>query len=388
MHKLLATVILLFLTLPAIAATKVTVQQLDDRLNELYQQRKSDEATATKLKDLQLTEQLTTAEMNSFTRYAPGPLTTTQIRILAVDSSLLPPPPGDLPSDPTPDHPTQAAIMAKAVDYAAQQYAHLPKLVADKQTIRFQNGVTQLRTDSSTTSNIASGDPSSDLVANQYLLMLGAHTTTVQSENGIEAPPPVVKQKDPASQNGQVSQGGAGLVLGIILIDAAKGEMSWLRWQTIYGKKVAVFAFSVNKKQSHYKVNYCCFPVMENVGSSGSVNKSAMMPDIASQPGGTSTTFKSFTANPGYHGEFYIDPETGTILRLVTKADLKPTDPVQQEDIRVDYAPVDIAGKQYVVPVKSSILTEVAPYGDSYVKYTTRRTLFDVSYQNYRPVAQ
>jgi hypothetical protein len=387
MHKLLATVILLFLTLPAIAATKVTVQQLDDRLNELYQQRKSDEATATKLKDLQLTEQLTTAEMNSFTRYAPGPLTTTQIRILAVDSALLPPPPSDLPSDPAPDHPTQAAIMAKAVDYAAHQYAHLPKLIADKQTIRFQNGVTQLHTDSGTTSNFASGDPSSSNVVNQYLLLLGAHTTTVQSENGIEVPPPIVKQKDPASQNGQVSQGGAGLVLGIILVDAAKGEMSWLRWQTIDGRKVAVFAFSVNKKQSHYKINYCCFPVMENVGSSGAVNQNPMMPAITAQPGGTSTSFKSFTAAPGYHGELYVDPETGTILRLITKAELKPTDPVQQEDIRVDYAPVDIAGKQYVVPVKSSILTEVAPYGDSYMKYTTRRTLFDVTYQNYRPVA-
>ena len=112
-----------------------------------------------------------------------------------------------------------------------------------------------------------------------------------------------------------------------------------------------------------------------------------MMPAITAQPGGTSTSFKSFTAAPGYHGELYVDPETGTILRLITKAELKPTDPVQQEDIRVDYAPVDIAGKQYVVPVKSSILTEVAPYGDSYMKYTTRRTLFDVTYQNYRPVA-
>ena len=201
--------------------------------------------------------------------------------------------------------------MAKAVDYASHQYAHLPKLIADKQTIRFQNGVTQLHTDSATTSNFASGDPSSSNVVNQYLLLLGAHTTTVQSENGIEVPPPVVKQKDPASQNGQVSQGGAGLVLGIILVDAAKGEMSWLRWQTIDGKKTAVFAFSVNKKQSHYKINYCCFPVMENIGSSGSVGKSAMMPTIASQPGGISTSFKSFTAAPGYRGSGWRDRDQG-----------------------------------------------------------------------------
>jgi hypothetical protein len=113
-----------------------------------------------------------------------------------------------------------------------------------------------------------------------------------------------------------------------------------------------------------------------------------MMPAIASQPGGISTTFKPFTAAPGYHGELFVDPETGIIVRLITKADLKNTDPVQQEDIRVDYGPVEIAGKQYIVPVNSSILTEVAPYGDSYVKYSTRRTLFDVTYQNYKLAAQ
>jgi hypothetical protein len=156
----------------------------------------------------------------------------------------------------------------------------------------------------------------------------------------------------------------------------------------IDGKKTAVFAFVVGKKQSHYKLNYCCFPVMENVGSSGAVNQSAMMPTVAAQPGGTSTSFKPFTAAPGYHGELFVDPETGIIVRLVTKADLKNTDPVQQEDIRVDYGPVDINGKQFIVPISSDILTEVAPYGDSYVKYSTRRTLFDVTYQNYRPVGQ
>ena len=54
-----------------------------------------------------------------------------------------------------------------------------------------------------------------------------------------------------------------------------------------------------------------------------------------------------------YHGELFVDSATGAILRLITKADLKPTDFVLQEDIRVDYSPThsaDQPDKQYIVP--------------------------------------
>jgi hypothetical protein len=375
--------IAIFLTGSLRASTKVTVQQLSSLLSEFHQNGKSDEAEATKLKELELSEQLSIATMNSFTQYDPGPLTTTQIRILAVESALLPPPKSDLPSDAAPDTADEAAIMNRAVDYAAHRYADTPELMAEKQTIRFQNGVTKIQTNSGTYGNFSSGDPGMNAV-NPYLLMLGAHTETVQSEHGIELQPRGEKQKDPANQNGQISQGGAGLVLGVILVDAAKGDISWLRWEMVNGKKTAVFSFSVDKKQSHYKVNYCCFPVMENIGGGGSVNRTQSMPAIMAQPGGTATNFTSFSAHPGYHGELFVDPETGTILRLITKADLKPTDLVQQEDIRVDYGPVEVAGKQYVVPLHSMILTQVVPNGNSFAKYSTRRTLFDIAYTNYR----
>ena len=192
-----------FLATPSHASTKVTVQQLGTMLDELHQQGKPDEAVATKLKELVLTEQLSLASMNGFTRDEPGPLTTTQIRILGVESALLPPPPGDLPSDPAPERPVQAAIMSRALDYAAKQYAQLPKLSADKQTIRFQNGVTGVHTNSGTFSNFASGDPGMNAV-NPYLLMLGVHTTAVESEHGIVLAEPVEKQKNPAGQNGQI----------------------------------------------------------------------------------------------------------------------------------------------------------------------------------------
>jgi hypothetical protein len=387
MRRLLGVLTLLvFAVSPLMAANKVTVKQLDEFLAEQHSASKSDDAVATKLKEMELTEQLTTATMNSFTRYEPGPLTVTQIRILAVSSALLPPPATDLPTAAAPDAAAQAAIMAKAVDYASKVYAHLPKMTANKTTIRYQNGVNYVATDSGTGSNMAGGNLTVR-PEDQFVRMLGQNTTEVQSDGGIEVPPAKVKQSDPASQNGQVSQGGAGLVLGLVLTDAAKGKLNWLRWQTVDGKQVAVFAFDVPKKQSQYKLDYCCFPERSNVGSAvpmgGSGLAGASATGNISSPHGSSVTWHNFKATPGYKGEIFIDPETGTILRLITEAELKPSDLVHREDIRVDYGQVDVDGKPYIVPVKSFVLTEVVPNGDSFVKFSTRLTLFEVEYSNY-----
>jgi hypothetical protein len=285
---------------------------------------------------------------------------------------MLSPPASDIPTAAAPDQAAQSAMIARAVDYDTHQYAILPKLSAEKVTTRYQNGVEYIQTNSGAGSNFANGSLELKPV-NPYLRMIGQHTTEVQSEGGIELPPAKTKAVDPGSQNGQVSQGGAGMVLGAILMDAAKGKITWLRWETVNDKQTAVFGFAVDKKQSHYTVNYCCFPVRENIGAATGIT-----------PAGSVTTFKAFSAKPGYHGELFIDPETGTIVRLITQAELKPTDLVHFEDMRTDYGQVDIGGKQYIVPVKSIVLTEVVPNGDSYVKYSVRRTFFDVDYKSYQ----
>ena len=75
------------------------------------------------------------------------------------------------------------------------------------------------------------------------------------------------------------------------------------------------------------------------------------------------------------------------MLRLILQAELKLTDYVQQEDTRIDYAPAEIGGKQYVVPARSIMLTTVVPSGQSFQRVTMRRTLFDIRYSNYQSAA-
>jgi hypothetical protein len=41
---------------------------------------------------------------------------------------------------------------------------------------------------------------------------------------------------------------------------------------------------------------------------------------------GTATFFEPFNSTVGYHGEVFVEPETGTVVRLIFQAELKPTD--------------------------------------------------------------
>jgi hypothetical protein len=369
--------VLLLATSPAWAAKKITVQQLKETLVSLQQAKKGDEDVANRLKDVELSEELTRSVMNDLAQYIPGQLSTEQLEILEGRSAILAPPASDLSAATTPNVATQKAILAKAVDYVTKIYMQNPHLSADKTTSRFQDGVENIRTNSGMTSNMPNIGHAWDLPS-IYMRLLGSHTAQVESDKGVEKLV-VVKNKVPWGQNGQISEGGLGPVLSVILEDAAAGgKLNWLRWETVNGRQTAVYSFSVDKKKSRYEVNYCCFPVTEDAGRMGYEGVEANFQ--------TGTDWKPFKTIVGYHGEFFIDPDTGTVVRLVTQAALKPTDFVHQEDMRIDYGPVPVGNRTYMLPLDSFTITEVVPNGDNYAaRYSIRHTLFTAAYQNYRP---
>jgi hypothetical protein len=97
------------------------------------------------------------------------------------------------------------------------------------------------------------------------------------------------------------------------------------------------------------------------------------------------TSYRPFKRTVSYHGEFYVDPDEGTILRLITYAELKPTDYAHQEAVRTDYSPIVVDGKEYVLPLDSFTVNEVVPGGESNsIAYSVRHTLFSVTYANYQ----
>lgn len=394
MKRIGCMLVVLMLATPSWAAKKVTVQQLRDMLSSLQQAKKSDENVAGELKQVELSEELTGPNMNSLGAYGPGQLTLEQIYVLQAKSAILPPPAADLPATPAPDAATQKAILDKAMDYATKTFAQLPRLTATKTALRFQDNVETVAASSGM--NSAASDSivgGGQVAADKFVHYYNSTEIPVEMQNGAEKLS-TVKDKTLWGANKQIALQGQIPVLNTVLAEAqATGSIAWVRWETVYGRTAAVYTFSVDKKKSHYAVNYCCFPNVDQTGTARfSGQMGTGMPGGSAGAGGgakgnlqTNTDWSShFKSTVPYHGEIFINPESGIVVRLITIAEFKNSDMVHQEDQRIDYGPLTIEGKDIVVPVETFINTEVVPNGDSGAKgYSTRRTLFTAKYKDY-----
>ena len=377
MKKIVFVLCLLFPAPFAMSAVPptISVAQLDQLMSSLAAAHKTDDEIAIRLETIHLNEQVTAQELQSLLATHPGPKTTQQIMILTLDSSQLAPPASDIPALPAPSAADQADLVKKATTIALDTFPKIPLLNADKKSLRFQNGVGFIKNTSGNGGSMSNSNGYSEIAEPIALSLVDMQTTHVVTRAGVEDAPAIIKQRDPGGQLGQVSQTVPGLSLVAVLGDLAKTTPTWLRWQNINTRQTAVFAFTIQRKQSSYKISYCCFPQDEHIGSQmGFAGNN-----------GTATSFAPYKSAPGYHGELYIDMKTGLIVRLITKADPKVTEFVHQEDIRTDYEPTMVGETPYILPTHVTILSTVVPNGDSFAKFSTRRTLFDITYGNYRP---
>jgi len=142
-------------------------------------------------------------------------------------------------------------------------------------------------------------------------------------------------------------------------------------------------------------VKVCCFPTINQTGIArfytSTTARSLGGEDAASNGGGgvagnyqTNTEWHDFSTTVPYHGEVFIDPNTGIVVRIITQADFKPGEVVHQVDTRIDYGPVKLGSSAVIVPVKSFVNTVVVPGGESGTGiYATRCTLFTSEYKSY-----
>jgi hypothetical protein len=380
---------------PAWCAKKVTVAELKDQLASMHKDNKSDADVANALKQLELSEQLTRDTMNSLIADVPGPLTTEQIYVLEARSALLSPPASELPTAAAPDAAAQKAMLDKTADYVSKNYGQLPALSATKTTIRFQDNV-EAAAPSSGIHGSASDVSTGTGFVNPYQFIHYINSTDAQvvNDHGAEKMPSA-KDKTPWGANKMIALQEPDPSLTTVFQEAQEaGDVKWLRWETVNGKQAAVYAFDVPKKKAHFAVNVCCFPDVSQTGVA--TFQSASAGSARGSGGGgakgnfqTNTNWNDYKASVPYHGEFFVDPDSGIVVRLITVADLKPTEVVHQVDERIDYGPVTVGGKMMVLPIKTIINTEVVPNGDSGAagRFSIRRTLFTSEYKDYQPAS-
>jgi hypothetical protein len=380
--------LLLLVSTPAWSAKKMTVDEVKDMLQALHQQSKGDAEVADALKQVQLTEELTRTMMNNLVPTVPGPLSTEQIYVLEARSAMLAPPASDLPTTAALDAAAQQALIAKADAYATKTYAQLPAISATRTTLRFQDNVQALAASSGmhgSATEVTTGSGSAN--AFQYVRYINATDAAISSERGEERLP---EDKTRWGANGMISLMQPDPNLAQVWGEARDaGAVKWVRWELINGKPAAVFSFEVPKKKTRLAVNVCCFPKIEQAGTVHFMSASGAGGSTPGGPGGakgnlqTNTEYDPYKSVAPYHGEFFIDPETGIVVRMITQAELKPTEMVRQVDTRIDYGPVTIGDKSLVLPVKTVVDTEVVPYGESGGgTYHTRCTLFTSEYKN------
>ena len=379
---------------PAWCTRKITVGQLEDMLRSMQETKKTDADVATALKQVELSEELTVAAMNGMVAYVPGPLSTEQIYVLEARSATLAPPAADLPAAPAPDAATQQAMLGKATAYVTKTYEQLPALTATKTTLRFQDNLEAVAPSSgvkgSATEVVTTAGFSNPATFVHYINSTEAQ---VASEHGAEKMP-AEKDKTPWGANRMIALQEPDPSLGVVLQEAqAAGSIQWLRWEMVNGKQAAVYSFTVPRKKSRMALNVCCFPDVTQAGVARfyTATTASTMGGGGSGTGGvagnmqSNTDWHNYKTTAPYHGQLFIEPATGIVVRMITMAELKPSDVVHELDTRVDYGPVKVGEKTLIVPVKTVINTEVVPNGDSGAgAYSTRCTLFTSEYKNYQ----
>lgn len=394
MKRLGWLVVFMLAAAPAWSAKKIAVGQLEELLRSMHQDKKSDADVATALKQVELSEELTVNTMISLVAYVPGPLSTEQIYVLEARSANLAPPAADLPTAAAPDAAAQQAMLARTANYVAKIYQQQPNLTATKTTLRFQDNVETVAPSSGVAGSATEvvttpgfSNPAS------YIHYINSAEAPVVSEHGAEKMP-AEKDKTPWGLNKMIALEEPDPGLGAVFQEAqAAGSIKWLRWELVNGKQTAVYSFTVPKKKSHLALNVCCFPdvIQSGIARFYTATTGPVMGGGGGGGGGvagnmqTSTNWHNYKATAPYHGQLFIDAATGIVVRMSTMAELNPSEVVHQVDTRIDYGPVKVGDAMLMVPVKTVIITEVVPNGDSGAGgYTTRRTLFTSEYKNYQ----
>ena len=367
MRKLILLIISLAMIAPCDAATHTfTVEQLRQKLAALQTAGKNDESCAQQLNSLKMTEQLTQPTLDRITaEFKPGPKTALSLKMLADFSAFLEPPAGELLDKAPPEIAVQQAMLKSAIDFVGVTLHQMPDFLATRLTDSYDD-IPELVTHSGWA-------PQTDL---HLAASFSSHITYRNGKEVLDLQPDSsgAKLKNDSSPVGLVSFGEFGPALGTTLTDASKGTLKWSHWEQSVAGPVAVFHYEVPPAASHYWVNYCCVRGAQD--SAGAVAFGLDAKDASAQS-------DSYHGTPSYHGNLYLDPATGNVLRVTVESDLKPSDPITRAAISVDYAPVEIGGNSYICPGHSIAISSTKSHAKGDMSDMETLRINEVSFTDY-----
>jgi VWFA-related protein len=295
------------------AGAGVAVRQLEGILAAAYSAGTSDEATAAKIARLDLNERLTGATLLRLSS-GVGIRTAEALELQADRSAFLDPPADEIPPGERPSAAEQRAIAERAAAYTVAYVKELPNLVCTRTVHRFDDldtrGRGQLRLH--------------DMLIGELTVRDGAESFRIQNAGLITAQADWTGSFE-QMPNRMTTSGEFGSILAEPF--AARTTFAWRRWETLNGKRVAVFGYSVPQTASRFTLFW--YGTRHNQGT-------------------------RVSQQAAYEGELSIEPASGAILRVTQQAvDLPGSFPVKQARTAVEYGPVLLAGDSFLFPARS-----------------------------------
>jgi hypothetical protein len=316
-----------FASLLGVSQTQtLTVKQLAEFLKssaEFIQKRQATDAqVAGYLAKVKMRERLSDAIIEDIQSQTElGPRTMAALKALRDRSQelasvgRLEPPPKPTPIPP-PSAEEQAAIMSEVRDYALNYSGTLPDFICTEVQRRMIAPLPGTRN---------GGPPGSDphWYAQDTLQIRLSYFNQREQYLVVLANNAVVN-KDYSKMGGSKSFGEFGSMLKEIFEPSTETFFEWDHWGTLRGKRVMAFRYQVRQDRSKFAITV--------EGNEAHV--------IAA-----------------YHGLVEIDPSSHVILRVTTEADsLPPSFPVRKAADVLDYDYTELAGRQFLLPLKAQIL--------------------------------
>jgi hypothetical protein len=368
-RKTLALLLLVGAAVPALGARTVTAEQFSQWL--AAEHGKSDAKMAEQIQAMELSERASAANLAQWQTESHGSRTRAALIALADASQFLPPPGSEILQKPAPDLTAQQAMLSSVVRYVSNTLPKLPDFSATRETMHFEDQPSQQLIQGPVgiqgfgqTIGVRSGPPSSATLRSspgQPIHFVAQSSVMVTYRNGLEVhdtqngKAAQTQAAETRAAEGFTTSGEFGPVLSVIVGDAVDSDVHWGYWRQDSVTAAAVFRYSVPQEHSHFTV---------------------ALPNAQ----------QTVTFSPAYHGEIAIDPATGSILRLTLISDPQPPYQQLQIEIMVEYAPVVIADRTYICPVKSVAVSRIpiiGAFADAKHPAPVKTRLNDVSFTRY-----
>lgn len=299
------------LVLPALAADPPpsTVREVVVLVREGIAAHRDDKQIAKALSKVKLAEKLESQPVEELESAGAGPKTIEELDHLIELSENLPdsdtPPGFALPPVPSQDEMTAAIHHARV--YAINYTERLPDFLCNENVERFEDRVGKGNWDKKDVLGVRLSYL--DHAEEYHLVTLNGHPTTQSFQ----------------SVRGAWSQGEFGSMMLEVFDPASHAQFRWDHWTHLRKRATQVYSYRIRQNVSHYKLEY---------GMGGAPAEVIV----------------------GLEGLVYLDGETKDIVRITNRAVDIPLDfPVRQAITALDYAPQDVGGKQFVLPLRAEV---------------------------------